>query len=122
VESWGDGAGGDAVAEECRSVDASAVGPAAEYLAVLARTPFDGLVLPIISLRATVVRGDESAETRILALTVDPEVGYHYGTPVADVATTTAVRVEALTPPQVARHAGYETVFRDLDSVRVTRS
>jgi hypothetical protein len=115
---------------ESGTADGSAAGPAADYLAVLARTPFNDLVLPAMGLRATVERdgtGDGDAdsaerETHILARTIDPELGYHYGTPIADVAAATAVRVEALTPPQVARHEGYETAFRDLDTVRVTRS
>ena len=97
-------------------------GPASadDYLAVLAGTPFHDLVLPAMGLRATVERDGDDAEGRILSRTLDPELGYHYGTAVADAAAVTAVRVETLTPPQVARHEGYETAFLELDPVRVT--
>jgi hypothetical protein len=117
---------GDAAATRMESADGADGGDdagatsASDYLAVLARTPFNDLVLPAMGLRATVEREGDGSETRILARTVDPELGYHYGTPVEDVAAATAVHVETLTPPQVARHEGYETAFRGLDTVRVT--
>jgi hypothetical protein len=117
---------GDAAATRMESADDADGGDdagatsASDYLAVLARTPFNDLVLPAMGLRATVEREGDGSETRILARTVDPELGYHYGTPVEDVAAATAVHVETLTPPQVARHEGYETAFRGLDTVRVT--
>jgi hypothetical protein len=114
----GSGAGNDADASG--STATSSGDPAGDYLAVLARTPFNDLVLPAMGLRATVERDGTDGESHILARTLDPELGYHYGTPVEDVAAATAVRVETLTPPQVARHEGYETAFHNLDAVRVT--
>ncbi|MFC6952932.1 DUF7350 domain-containing protein [Halorubellus litoreus] len=102
-------------------VDPDADAPAdAAYLAVLAHTPYNDLVLPGMGLRATVEREDGSTTERILDRTLDPALGYHYGASVDGLAAATAVRIETLTPPQVARHEGYETAFLDLDTVRVT--
>lgn len=100
-------------------VDADAPVDAA-YLAVLAHTPYNALVLPGMGLRATVEHEDGATTERLLDRTLDPELGYHYGAGVAGLAAATAVRIETLTPPQVARHEGYETAFLDLETVRVT--
>ncbi|WP_227134394.1 iron transporter [Halorubellus salinus] len=100
-------------------VDADAPADAA-YLAVLAHTPYNDLVLPAMGLRATVEREDGATTERILDRTLDPELGYHYGASVDGLVDATAVGIEPLTPPQVARHEGYETAFLDVEPVRVT--
>jgi hypothetical protein len=79
------------------------------YLAVVARTPYNGMVLPAMGLRAT-LEGTEHRLTR----TVDSELGYHYGTPVAGVDAGSELVLTTSTPPQVARHEGYETAFVEM--------
>jgi len=83
------------------------VDAAGPYLAVSARTPYNRTVLPRMGLVATV-----AGEEHRLRRTLDPALGYHYGTTVAGVASGDRVAVDVETPPQVARHEGYETAFR----------
>ena len=51
-------------------------------------------------------------ERHRLERTLDPRLGYHYGTTVAGVESSDRLRLATETPPQVARHEGYETAFR----------
>jgi len=74
------------------------------YLVVSARTPYNRTVLPAMGLVATVDGAD-----RRLVRTLDPDLGYHYGTTLGGEPGSVTVGVE--TPPQVARHEGYETAF-----------
>ncbi|WP_257299791.1 iron transporter [Haloarchaeobius sp. FL176] len=87
------------------------------YLAVLARTPHNDLVLPGMGLQARVERADETAFDGTLSRTVDPLLGAHYGTPVPELTSGDRVTLTVLTPPQVARHEGYETVFFEMEPV-----
>ncbi|WP_256297898.1 iron transporter [Haloarchaeobius salinus] len=115
---------GDAVARleigrEDRGDDAS---DGDAYLAVLARTPHNELVLPGMGLRARVEpdrRGGPAVE-RTLSRTVDPVLGPHYGTPIPTLESGDRLAVPVLTPPQVARHEGYETAFFEMESVAFT--
>ena len=85
------------------------------YLAVLARTPYNEMVLPSMRVTATVDGTDHR-----LVRTVDPELGYHYGAAVAPVESGTEVRLTTTTPPQVARHEGYETAFVEMPPATLT--
>jgi hypothetical protein len=91
----------------------------APQLVVLAYTPYNDLLLPNMGLEATVERDGNADEPRILQRTVDPALGYHYATAVEELDDATGVTIETLTPPQVARHEGYETAFLDVDDVHV---
>ncbi len=85
------------------------------YLAVVAATPYNRMVLPSMGLQATV--GDVSGET--LTRTLDPELGYHYGLPVDGVESAGTLTLSVTTPPQVSRHQGYETAFLDTGDVEI---
>jgi hypothetical protein len=67
------------------------------------------MVLPAMGLTATV-----AGEEHRLVRTVDPELGYHYGVAVADVDREPELTLTTTTPPQVARHEGYETAFVEM--------
>jgi len=86
------------------------------YLAVSARTPYNRLVLPMMTLRATV--GDGGRFDGRLEPTLDPDLGYHYGASVA-VGAGDPVTLAVELPPQVARHEGYETAFLGRSTVTV---
>ncbi len=99
-----------------------------QYLAVSVLTRHLRFRLPSMGLRVVFdseTDGVASVQTT-LSRTVDPELGYHYGAAVPPALTETSdegasgvtVAVETLTPPQVARHEGYETAFRAFDTVR----
>ncbi|MUV86790.1 hypothetical protein GJ631_09495 [Natronomonas sp. CBA1123] len=79
------------------------------YLTVLAHTPYNRIPLPMMGLRMRQRRGGSRFDERILTRTMDPELGYHYGAAVDAVGEEIAF--ETMTPPQLARHEGYETAF-----------
>lgn len=90
------------------------------YLALVAATPYNRLVLPSMGLRLGVERGGAQVVETILTRTLDPALGYHYGTTVPELRDGDELVVETLTPPQVARHEGYETVFLSMPAARLT--
>jgi len=95
-----------------------AAGP---YLAVSARTPYNRMIVPAMALSATLSRGSETVLESSLTRTLDPDLYYHYGAALDGAAVesgdTLALTVD--TPPQVARHEGYETAFLDMPSMEV---
>jgi hypothetical protein len=96
-----------------RYLDESRLAPDGEgYLLVSPRTPYNRVPLPQMSLD---VEGDvEGALTQ----TLDSEVGHHYGRPAA-LAPGDSFDIVVGTPPQVARHRGYETAFLAMDPMTV---
>ena len=88
------------------------------YLAAYLRTPYNRLAIPAAGWSATVRRGGDVLTEFDLQRTFDPEVGYHYG---AELSTALRAGDEVVltpvTPPQVARHEGYERAFLDLEAV-----
>ncbi|MEA1930155.1 MAG: Tat pathway signal protein [Euryarchaeota archaeon] len=82
------------------------------YLAVTAATRYNEFVVPDMGLDVTV--DDASGETVLadsLSPGLDPELGFHYGVSAPGVTGEESVTIEVTTPPQVARHEGYETAF-----------
>jgi hypothetical protein len=90
------------------------------YLAVVAETPFNGVVLPRMGLSARVATGDGDVETD-LRPALDPALGFHYGASVPDLTADGTVTVTVGTPPVVARHEGYETAFLETGTVPLER-
>jgi len=84
------------------------------YLAVSLRTPYNRIALANASLAARV--GGTALD---LVETIDDRLGHHYGTVLAgEPAEGPTITVE--TPPQVARHDGYETAFFDMSPVTLS--
>jgi hypothetical protein len=83
------------------------------YLVVVAQTPYNRLVVPRARIAA---RADGVIDGR-LTPALDPELGYHYGTPAPGLTTDVTVEATVETPPIVARHEGYETAFLTSGSV-----
>ncbi|SFR61586.1 DUF7350 domain-containing protein [Halogeometricum limi] len=90
------------------------------YLYVSARTPYNGIVLPMMGLSATLSRDGETVAETELARTLDPELGYHYGAHADSVEPGDELRVAVDVPPQVARHDGYETAFVEMGPTTFT--
>jgi hypothetical protein len=90
------------------------------YLAVSLRTPHNGFVLPAASLDATVTRGGETLSEGPLTETLDSGLDFHYGTTVSPLQAGDEVTVEFASPPQLARHEGYETAFIEMPPATVT--
>ena len=94
---------------------------AGEYLYVSARTPYNGLVLPAMGLNAVVEGGGSTKYDGPLERTLDPDLGYHYGAATdATIESGDTVTLEPTTPPQVARHEGYERAFLQMEPTEFT--
>ncbi|QKY18527.1 hypothetical protein [Halorubrum sp. CBA1229] len=102
--------------------DASRFGGDGEqkYLAVSPRTPYNRTMLPMMSLSVTLRRDGASVFDGILQSTINPELRYHYGTTVSDVQTGDELTITVDSPPQTARHEGYETAFVDMPEIQMT--
>jgi hypothetical protein len=89
------------------------------YLLVSPRTPYNRVPLADATLTATVEPEDGSATDAVLEQTLDGEYGLHYG---ADVAAEPGddVTISFESPPQVARHQGYETAFLEMEPLELT--
>jgi hypothetical protein len=118
----GSGTSGDASVVVQELSDATQFGgsESQSYLAVSPRTPHHRYVMPGMSLDATVQRGGETVFDGQLTKTLDPDLNFHYGTPVDTLESGDEVTVEFVSTPQVARHEGYETAFLEMPAVATT--
>jgi hypothetical protein len=95
-------------------------GEDASYLYASARTPYNRMVIPAMAVEATLARDGEGVFEGGLVRTLDPEIGYHYGAAVPGVESGDELALRVPTPPQVARHEGYETAFLEMPPAEVT--
>ncbi|MFB6207594.1 MAG: fe2+ transport protein [Haloglomus sp.] len=103
------------------SGDAAARFDASHYFAVSARTPYNRIVLPSMAVEATVTRDDATVFEGALTRTLDPDLGYHYGAAIeGGLQAGDKVELRVPTPPQVARHTGYERAFLQMEPMRFT--
>jgi len=89
------------------------------YLAVGASTPYNRFAVPGMAMAAVFQIGDAEETTVDLPVSLDPELGVHYGAPVPGLDPGVPFRLRVSTPAQVARHEGYETAFREAGTVRL---
>ena len=87
------------------------------YLAITAATRYNDLVIPDMGLN---VRVDGTEISGPLSVGIDPEIGFHYAVSAPGVAGDETVTIEVTTPPQVARHEGYETAFYNTPTVQLS--
>lgn len=90
------------------------------YLAISPRTPYNRVMLPMMSLSSTLTRAEGTVFDGNLQATIDPDVRYHYGAVVPDVQSGDELTITVQSPPQTARHEGYETAFIDMSPVQLT--
>lgn len=90
------------------------------YLAVCPRTPYNDIILPFVSLTASVERDGSVVREAPLTEALDGEFGHHYGLPVDEFSAGDRITVTIDSPPQVARHDGYETAFFEFEPVTFT--
>jgi hypothetical protein len=64
-----------------------------------------------MALSGTLQRGEKSVFDGELKRTLDPNLNYHYGATIESVRSGDKLTISIDTPPQVARHEGYETAF-----------
>lgn len=99
------------------SVGQFAQGSGESYLVASLRTPHNRYALSAASLTVTAERDGETVYNGRLTATLDPEMGLHYGDVVPADGAFDSVTVTVETPPQLARHEGYETAFLDFEPV-----
>jgi len=93
----------------------------APYLAVTAATRYNELVIPSLGLAGTLTdsNGETVVEGTSLKPSLDPELGFHYGAAVPGATGEETATIAVTTPPQVARHEGYETAFFETPTVEL---
>lgn len=90
------------------------------YLAVSPRTPFNRVPLPMMSLTIRHERGGTRISELPLKSAIGPDLQFHYGATVDEVASGDRLTIIVEAPPQVSRHEGYETAFLTMSPVSVT--
>lgn len=90
------------------------------YLFVSPRTPYNRVMLPRMTLSATVKRGGDTITQGPLHATLDPDIGSFYGMNLDELSPGDTVEIAVETPPQLARHDGYETAFIDMPPIEFT--
>ncbi|MFC7075569.1 iron transporter [Haloarcula halophila] len=98
------------------TLDAPPAGVDAEgsYVAVSARTRYNRMVIPAMGLSGTLTSDGETVYDGRFRRTLDPDLGYHYGAVVDDVASGDDLALTVTAQPQTARHEGYEMAFGGL--------
>lgn len=90
------------------------------YLTVSPRTPYNGYPLPLMALSAATERDGTAVFDGTLSAAVGPTRGYHYRAVVDSVESGDELTIRVDSPPQVARHSGYETAFLEMPEMTIT--
>lgn len=90
------------------------------YLIVSPRTPYNRVVLPRMSLSAILKRDQKMIYQGSLPATLDPDLSCHYGAHVDGVKPGDTLTIQTQSPPQLARHDGYEAAFIDMPPIELT--
>lgn len=96
-----------------RYLEGSRLADGDDYLLVSPRTPYNRIPLPDMALSMT-----RDGTSTALTQTLDGELGLHYGAAVS-LEPGEGFDIVVDSPPQVARHRGYETAFFDMSPMRV---
>lgn len=87
--------------------------PGSPIFLLTARTPYNQFPIPLASPVASF-----GGDTYPLRAAIDPGFGMHYRKSFADSTLPDRIRIDIPSPPQVARHEGYETAFMVPEPVR----
>ena len=90
------------------------------YLTVSPRTPYNRIILPLMSLSATITRKGKTVFNGPLRSVISPMLKYHYGTQIEPLKSGDHLTIAIQAPPQTARHDGYETAFVNMANIQVT--
>jgi hypothetical protein len=91
-----------------------------DVLMVVPQTRFNRYPLPLMGIKATVRRDGSTVFEGDLSPGVHPDVGHFYAAGVEALETGDEVEVSYSTPPQFARHLGYEVAFFDIPNQTFT--
>ncbi|WP_135666894.1 iron transporter [Halorhabdus rudnickae] len=90
------------------------------YLFVSPRTPYNRVMLPRMALSVTINRRGVTITQGPLQATLDPNLGSIYGTALDELRSGDTIGIAVETPPQLARHDGYETAFINMEPIEFT--
>lgn len=90
------------------------------YLLISPRTPYNRVPLPDMAISVEIVRDGESVIQTSLVETLDHEAGHHYGATLPELQPGDELTIVVDTPPQTARHQGYETAFVNMSPMVIT--
>lgn len=91
-----------------------------QVLIVAPQTRYNRFPVPLMGVEATVTRDGSTVFDGELSPGLHPDVGHYYGAGVSEVQTGDEVTVSYTTPPQFARHRGYEVAFFELEDQTFT--
>lgn len=91
-----------------------------EVLVVAPQTRYNAYPVPLAGLEVTVSRDDSAVFEGDLQPGLHPGVGYFYGAGVPALESGDSVTVSFTTPPQFARHVGYDAAFFGLPETTFT--
>ncbi|WP_089649869.1 iron transporter [Halobacterium hubeiense] len=114
----GEASAGDALFYATIVTDEQRFSTDSPHLVVSPRTPYNHVLLPGMSLSVAIERDGETVLKTGLEGTLDPDLGYYYGTPTDRIEDGDTITVEIETPPQMSRHDGYETAFMAMSPIR----
>lgn len=89
-------------------------------LVVSPQTPFNRFVLPLMALSARHERDGQIVSEGSLTPTIDPTRTYHYRRPIDGIESGETITLSVDSPPQTARHAGYESAFLEMPDMTIT--
>ncbi|RBI59406.1 iron transporter [halophilic archaeon] len=90
------------------------------YIAVSPRTPYNQIVLPRMAMSLELLRNGSVVSKTPLTYALDSELDNHYGGAVKKVQADDTLRLTVGSPPQLARHDGYETAFMQISPIEFT--
>lgn len=91
-----------------------------QVLLVAPQTRYNRYPVPMMGVDVTVTRDGSTVFEGELSPGLHPNVGHYYGAGVSDVEAGDEVTVTYTTPPQFARHSGYEVAFFELEEQTFT--
>lgn len=113
----GEGRSGDARLHVIESTVDRLTDGSSSYLCVFVRTPYNRVVIPFTSISIRIEGESGGVREHHLSETLDDELGHHYGAQVDPLEMGDVITVSVETPPQVARHDGYETAFLEFEPI-----
>jgi hypothetical protein len=102
------------------SSDVDAFTDSDQALLVAPQTRYNRFPVPLMGVDVTVTRDGSTVFDGELSPGIHPDVGHYYGAGVSDIQSGDEITVSYTTPPQFARHVGYEVAFFELEDQTFT--
>jgi hypothetical protein len=90
------------------------------YLYASVHTPYNHILVPMMGLEYSIETTNGQTIEGTLERRLDSTLGYHYGGSIPALESGGLLRIHPTIPPQVARHDGYETAFRQMTPIETS--